>query len=69
MTATTKIALVGDDRIQGRLVSVETVKGAVSLRGKVDSDEAKAAAASVAKAVDGVKSVRNDLQGGVTADW
>jgi hypothetical protein len=34
----------------------------VSLRGKVDSDEAKAAAASVTQAVDGVRSVSNDLQ-------
>jgi hypothetical protein len=34
----------------------------VSLRGKVDSDNAKAAAASVARAVAGVKSVRNDLR-------
>lgn len=62
LTAKTKIALFGDDRIKGGQVSVKTVKGAVSLRGKVDSDEAKAAAGSVAKAVDGVKSVRNDLQ-------
>jgi hyperosmotically inducible protein len=62
LTAKTKIALFGDDRIKGGQVSVETVKGVVSLRGKVDSDNAKAAAASVAQAVDGVKSVRNDLQ-------
>jgi hyperosmotically inducible protein len=62
LTAKTKIALFGDDRIKGGQVSVETVKGVVSLRGKVDSDDAKAAAASVAQAVDGVKSVRNDLQ-------
>ena len=62
LTAKTKIALYGDDRIKGGQVSVETVKGAVSLRGKVDSDIAKAAAASVAQAIDGVKSVRNDLQ-------
>jgi len=62
LTAKTKIALYGDDRIKGGPVSVETVKGAVSLRGKVDSDNAKTAAASVAQAVDGVKSVRNDLQ-------
>ena len=44
VTAKTKIALFGDDRIKGRQVSVETVNGVVSLRGKVDSDEAKAAA-------------------------
>jgi hyperosmotically inducible protein len=62
LTAKTKIALFGGDRIKGGQISVETVKGAVSLRGKIDSDNAKAAAASVAQAVDGVKSVRNDLQ-------
>jgi hyperosmotically inducible protein len=62
LTAKTKIALFADERVKGAQVSVETVKGAVSLRGKVDSDEAKAAAAAIAKAVEGVKSVRNDLQ-------
>ena len=62
LTAKTKIALFGDDRIKGGQVSVETVNGEVSLRGKVDSDDAKAAAASIAQAVEGVKSVRNDLQ-------
>jgi hyperosmotically inducible periplasmic protein len=62
LTAKTKIALFGDDRIKGGQVSVETVKGVVSLRGKVDSDNARVAAGSVAQAVEGVKSVRNDLQ-------
>lgn len=62
LTAKTKIALYGDDRVKGGQVSVETVKGAVSLRGKVDSDDAKAAAGAVTQAVEGVKSVRNDLQ-------
>jgi hyperosmotically inducible protein len=62
VTAKTKIALYGDDRVKGGQVSVETVKGAVSLRGKVDSADAKTAAASVAKEVEGAKSVRNDLQ-------
>ena len=62
LTARTKIALFADERVKGRQVSVETVNATVSLRGKVDSDEARAAAESIAKAVDGVKSVRNDLQ-------
>ena len=62
LTAKTKIALYADDRVKGGQVNVDTVKGVVSLRGKVDSDTAKAAAASVAQAIDGVKSVRNDLQ-------
>ena len=62
LTAKTKIALFADERVKGRQVSVETVNATVTLRGKVDSDEAKAAAGSVAKSVEGVKSVRNDLQ-------
>ena len=62
VTAKTKIAIFGDDRIKGGQISVGTVNGAVSLRGKVDSDSAKAAAASLARAVTGAKSVRNDLR-------
>ena len=62
LTAKTKIALFADERVKGNQVSVETMNGRVTLRGKVDSDEAKATAASVAKGIDGVKSVRNDLQ-------
>lgn len=62
LTAKTKIALFADERIKGGQISVETVKGTVSLRGKVDSEDAKAAAGSVTKSVEGVKSVRNDLE-------
>jgi len=68
LTAKTKIALFADERIKGGQISVETVKGAVSLRGKVDSEEAKAAAGSVTKSVEGVKSVRNDLEVVSTGD-
>jgi hyperosmotically inducible protein len=62
VTSKTKIALFADERVKGREVKVETQNGVVHLRGKVDSDEAKAAAADVAKGIDGVKSVKNDLQ-------
>jgi len=62
LTSKTKIALFADDRVKGRDVRVETVKGDVFLRGKVDSEEAKAAAAEIAKTVEGVKNVENDLQ-------
>ena len=41
---------------------IETVNGEVFLRGKVDSEEAKTAAAEIGKSVEGVKSVKNDLQ-------
>lgn len=62
VTAKTKIALFADDRVKGRQVHIDTKDGVVSLRGVVDTAEAKAAAAEVAKGIEGVKSVRNDLQ-------
>ena len=62
ITSKTKIALFADERVKGREVSVETMKGEVSLRGKVDSAEAKAAAMEVAKGIEGVKNVKDDLQ-------
>ena len=62
ITSKTKIALFADDRVKGRQVHVETKGGKVALRGKVDSPEAKAAAAEVAKGIEGVKDVKNELQ-------
>ena len=62
ITSKTKIALFADERVKGRDVSVETMQGEVFLRGKVDSAEAKAAAMDVAKGIEGVKNVKNDLQ-------
>jgi len=38
ITSKTKIALFADERVKGRDVSVETMKGEVSLRGKVDTE-------------------------------
>jgi len=49
LTARTKIALYADERVKGAQVSVETVSGTVRLQGKVDSDEARTAAASIRK--------------------
>ena len=62
ITAKTKIALASDNRVKGTQVSVTTENGTVMLRGKVDTDEAKKAAEEVAKGLDGVKSVKNELQ-------
>ena len=62
ITSKTKIALFADERVKGTQVSVDTKDGVVHLRGKVDSDEAKQAAAEVAKGVEHAKSVKNDLQ-------
>ena len=63
ITSKTKIALFADERVKGTQVSVDTMKGGVvHLRGKVDSAEAKQAAGEVAKGIEGVQSVKNDLQ-------
>ena len=62
MTAKTKIALFGDDRVKGTQVNVETTKGVVTLRGKVDSDGARKAAEEIARGTEHVKSVTNELQ-------
>ena len=53
ITSKTKIALFADDRVKGTQVHVETKDGTVMLRGKVDSTEAKAAAAEVTRASKG----------------
>lgn len=62
ITSKTKISLFADSRVSGTAVNVETQKGTVFLRGKVDSDAAKAAAEEIAKGIDGAKSVKNELQ-------
>jgi hyperosmotically inducible periplasmic protein len=62
LTAKTKIALYSDERVKGRQISVETVHRTVRLRGKVDSDEARTAAASIAEGIEHVKAVKNDLE-------
>ena len=62
LTAKTKIALAADGRVKGRQIDVETTKGQVMLRGKVDSDAAKQAAEDITKTLDGVKTVKNDLE-------
>ena len=62
LTAKTKIALAADSQVKGRQIEVETTEGRVILRGKVDSDEAKRAAEGIAAGLDGVKTVKNELQ-------
>ena len=69
MTAKTKIALFADGRVKGSEINIETSKGSVIIRGKVDSDEAKQAAEEIAKGIDGVKTVKNELQIVAPAKW
>jgi hyperosmotically inducible periplasmic protein len=57
-----KIALFADARVKGKHIDVETTNGELMLRGTVDSDAAREAAETIAKGLDGVKSVKNDLE-------
>lgn len=64
-TATTgevKAKLLADDIMPSRNVKVITTEGVVQLTGTVENKAQSDRAESVAKAVDGVKSVKNDLQ-------
>jgi osmotically-inducible protein OsmY len=54
--------LIGDTETPERKINVDVVEGAVTLRGNVDTAEAKAEAERVAKATDGVKKVTNQLK-------
>ncbi len=64
-TATTseiKAKLLADDIVPSRHVKVETTDGVVQLSGEVESKAQSDRAESIAKAIDGVKSVKNDLK-------
>ena len=54
LTAKAKIALFADEQVKGRLITVETVKGVVILRGKIDSSESRARASFLVEALTGV---------------
>ena len=61
ITSKVKTALAGDPRTKAHQVNVETREGAVQLSGFVDTSEAKSTAEQLARAVDNVKSVDNEL--------
>jgi len=54
--------LIGDTKTPERNINVDVVEGAVTLRGNVDTAEAKAEAERVAKETEGVKKVTNQLK-------
>ena len=61
ITAKVKAALAGDPRTKAHQVNVETREGVVQLSGFVDNSEAKSTAEELARSVDNVKSVDNEL--------
>ncbi|WP_413722100.1 molecular chaperone OsmY [Sodalis sp. RH24] len=62
ITSEVKAKLLADSIVPSRNVKVETSDGIVQLSGHVKNAREASRAESVAKAVDGVKSVKNDLK-------
>lgn len=67
LTAEVKTKLMLDEHAEALNTNVDTENGVVTLSGIATSEEAKAAAEEVAAAVDGVRSVNNELE--VDPDW
>ena len=61
ITTKVKSLLGADDFLKSFEISVETYKGIVQLKGFVDSQKAVDKAGEVARGVNGVKSVKNNL--------
>ena len=61
LTLKTKLALLGDERVSSNDVSVKTVKGVITLHGKVASAEEQKAAEEIALTMEGQKKVVNQL--------
>ena len=61
ITTKVKTLLANDDFLKSFQISVETFKGKVQLSGFVNSRQAIKKAGEIARSVQGVQSVRNDL--------
>ncbi len=62
VTLKTKVALMTTDGVDTWDLNVDTKDGAVTLHGKVADEAARTKAETVAKSIDGAKSVKNLLQ-------
>jgi osmotically-inducible protein OsmY len=61
LTARIKARMTADGRVSPSRVDVDTLNGAVTLRGEVPTQEEKDAAAQVARNVEGVRSVSDQI--------
>ena len=61
LTLKTKLALLADERVSSNDVSVKTVKGVITLHGKVPSADEQKAAEEIALKIEGQKKVVNQL--------
>jgi osmotically-inducible protein OsmY len=62
ITTKVKAALVEDSQVKATEVNVETYKGTVQLSGFVSSDAAMQQAVRLARGIQGVTSVKNDMR-------
>jgi hyperosmotically inducible periplasmic protein len=62
VTAKVKTALLSEPQLKSLAIDVDTAKNVVSLNGTVESEQARADAERIARQVDGVKEVKNNLQ-------
>jgi osmotically-inducible protein OsmY len=62
ITAKVKTALINDPAVKAGEINVETFKGVVSLSGFVSSQTGINRAVELARGVEGVKSVKNDMR-------
>ena len=62
ITTKVKAAILGEPGLKSSEINVETFKGIVQLSGFVSSRDDIRSAVKVASAVNGVKSVKNDMQ-------
>src|SRR5688572_193799 len=59
-----KTALAANEMVKARKIDADTVRGVVTLNGSVSSAAEKAEAIRVARSIDGVKDVRDNLKAG-----
>ena len=62
VTGKVKAAILAEPTLKSAEINVETFKGIVQLSGFVSSQLAENKAVEVARTVDGVKSVKNDMR-------
>jgi osmotically-inducible protein OsmY len=61
ITATVKSRMLESEAVAGTSITVETLNGVVMLSGFAKSAQEKATAESIARKVEGVKSVKNEI--------
>jgi hyperosmotically inducible periplasmic protein len=61
ITATVKSRMLESEEVAGTSITVETLNGTVMLSGFAKGEHEKAAAENIARKVDGVKAVKNEI--------